>query len=91
MTMSCFAMVSATFGQDLVIADQGVSDYHIVVGHEASMQDYHAAEVLQSHIEQMTGAKLQIFSDNSALGANEIIIGFNRHFDVVDSGIDRRS
>ena len=66
-------------GQELVLAGGGKSDYRIVVGADASIQDRHAAEVLQRYVKEMSGAELQIVGDDVALVDHEIIVGFNRH------------
>ena len=70
---------SQASGKDLVLAAGGKSNYRIVVAVDASIQDYHAAEVLQRYLKEMTGAELQIVGDDNALGDLEIIVGFNRH------------
>ena len=89
--LSCFATPQVSHAEELVIVDQGKSEYRIVVGLTASIQDYHAAEVLQTHIAEMTGVTLQIVSDDNALVENEIVIGFNQHFDALETGIARDS
>ena len=71
-------MATAVWGQELVLVENGQSPYRIVVAVDASIQDYHAAEVLQSHIAEMTGVTLKIVGDDNAAVETEIVIGFNR-------------
>lgn len=63
----------------LVIADGGVSEYQIVVSESASPSELHAANELQMFLEQITGARLPIVSDDKSIGAHEIILGENAH------------
>ena len=79
----CLLLAAPAFSDPLILAEAGQSSYHIVVAADASMQDFHAAEVLGRYVKEMAGAELQIVSDDNALGEHEIIIGFNRHTDHV--------
>ncbi len=71
--------VSSARAEEWVLVEDGQSPYHIVVAVDATMQDYHAAELLQRYLQEMTGVELSIVSDDNALGETEIIVGFNRH------------
>ena len=75
----------------LVLADKGKSVYRIIVADDASASTRYAAEELQSHLKQMTGATLPILSDTGPLGSAEIILGNNRHLRQLDTKIDIRS
>jgi len=75
------ALAQASYGEELVIANQGKGDYRIVVSQTASIQDYHAAEVLQQYIAEMTGVALAIISDDNAAVETEIVVGFNKRTD----------
>jgi len=72
-----------------VLAAAGKSGYRIVVAVAASIQDYHAAEVLRRYLKEMSGAELQIVGDDNALGDLEIIVGFNRHSRMAAPGLKR--
>ncbi len=71
----------------LVIADGGVSEYQIVVSESASSSEQHAAIELQMFLEQITGARLPIVSDDQPIGKCEIILGENAHQRDVDPSI----
>ena len=75
----CLLFVRTVWCQDLVVVENGKSPYRIVVAVDASMQDYHAAQVLQRHIKEMTNVELRIITDDNAVGDAEIIVGLNRH------------
>ena len=69
----------AARASELVVAENGKSSCRMVVAVAASVQDYHAAQVLQRYVKEMTGAQLPIVTDDNALGNAEIVVGFNRH------------
>ena len=77
----CSGLTSAASagGEARVVVENARSPYHIVVGVDATMQDYHAAELLQRYVHQMTGTRLRLVSDDNVLSDAEIIVGFNRH------------
>ena len=72
-------LASLAFGKELVIADQGKSDYAIVIAVDATMQDHYAAQMLKRYIRELSGAELPIMPDTGPLTGNEIVVGFNRH------------
>jgi hypothetical protein len=71
--------LSAAWGEELVLADKGQTDYRIVVAENASPSTKHAAEELQHFLAEISGAKLPIVSDGEPLAAKEIILGDNAH------------
>ena len=75
----CLAMQSQSQAEELVLADGGQSAYRIVVADDASPSTRHGAEELQMFLEQISGAKLPIVSDQEPLGPREIILGENAH------------
>lgn len=77
----CSALVPARSarGEELVIVQDAGTDHHIVVAVEATIQDYHAAQLLQRYVKQITDVEVPIISDDNAPGEAEIVIGFNRH------------
>ncbi len=74
--------------QELVIADQGKSEFVIVVGQKASPSEQHGAEELQMFLQQMTGAKLPLKDDSGPVGPHEIILGDNAHLRQLKVKID---
>lgn len=87
----CLSLAPTALGQELVLVDQGESPYRLVVAVDASMQDYYAAQQLQSYVEEMSGVKLPIVGDDNALSDTEIIVGFNRHVDRLGLDLDEES
>jgi len=87
----CLAIQPATRAEELVLADGGQSAYRIVVADGASPSTKHAAEELRMFLEQMTGAKLPVVSDQEPLGQKEIILGENAHLAKIGSKIDLKT
>ena len=73
---------------NLVLADGGQSAYQIVVANGASPSTKHGSEELQMFLEQMTGAKLPIVSDQQPQGPKEIILGDNAHLRKLGVTVD---
>lgn len=66
--------------QELVIADNGASDFRIVIAKSPSPSVKYAAEELQRWLKEITGVELPVASDDTPLGAHEIILGLgNAH------------
>ena len=59
----------------LTLADNGASPYRIVIAQSASPSEKHAAEELQTFLEQTTGARLPIVTDESPPQDREILLG----------------
>jgi hypothetical protein len=76
------------WGEELVLAEKGQSEYRIVVADNASPSTKHAAEELQQFLEQIGGAKLAIVSDREPLAAKEIILGDNEHLKQLELKLD---
>ena len=72
--LACFANATA---DDLVLVENGRSPYRIVIAVDATMQENYAAELLQQYVEQITGYRLPVVSDNVKVVETEIVIGFN--------------
>ena len=84
----------AAWSNELVLADKTRDPYRtykIVIAAEATMQDYHAAEILQRHINEISGVTLPIISGANALGSKEIIVGFNGHLIRVGVKLEKNS
>jgi len=72
----------------LVLAEDGRSDYRIVVAETASASTRHAATELQAFLQQMTDATLPLVSDSVNPSDHEIIVGRNRHLERLDLDVD---
>jgi hypothetical protein len=90
LTASCL-LASRALADEIVLADAGKSDYQIVLADDASPSTRHGAEELQSFLEQITGAKLPIVSDQKPLGPQEIILGQNAHSRELGLSVDFKS
>jgi hypothetical protein len=86
--VTVFALASQASAGDLMLAENGHSAYQIVRAESASPSTKHGAEELQLFLEQMTGAKLPIVSDQQPLGPKEIILGDNAHLRKLGVAID---
>lgn len=73
---------------ELVLAEGGQSAYRIVVAGDASPSTRHAAEELQSFLQQMTGAKLPVVTDQETAAPREILVGDNAHLRKLATTID---
>lgn len=82
------ALLSGGMAQELVIAEEGHTDYVIVVGEEASPSEKHAATELQKFLEEMSKARLPIVDDRGPVRAQEIILGDNAHLRQLGVKID---
>ncbi|MFQ5807026.1 MAG: DUF4838 domain-containing protein [Phycisphaerae bacterium] len=74
--------------QPLLIAEDGRSDYRIVVAETASPSTRHAATELQAFLRRITGATLPIVSDSLDPTEHEIIVGRNRHLERLGLDLD---
>lgn len=82
---ACLLVSGSGLCDDLELSEGGKSSYRIVVGLDGSVQDYHAAKVLQHYVKEISGAELPIINDDNVLGDREIVVGFNRHVDLLDA------
>ncbi len=80
--------VSALQAGDLMLANNGKSDYKIVTADNASPCTKHAAEELQKFLQQITGVKLPIITDKQPKGPKEVIIGNCERLKGVDLKLD---
>lgn len=81
------SLVRAQAGE-LVLAENGVSDYRIVTAPDPSHSTRHGAQELQMFLEQITGVKLPIVSDGQPQTPKEIIVGDNAHLRKLGVPID---
>ncbi|MHC1763503.1 MAG: DUF4838 domain-containing protein [Verrucomicrobiia bacterium] len=81
-TLLLLSMVAA-FGTaamaDLNLAQDGRSEYRIVIAADAIPSERYAAEQLQQYLERMSGAKLPVVEDTEAMAAHEIMVGDSWH------------
>ena len=75
-------------GRGLTLAEDGRSDYVIVVAGDASPSTRYGAGELQRFLKEMTGAGLPIHDDQELIGNREIILGDNAHLQGVTTTID---
>ena len=87
MVLSGFVLSRAAAGE-LVLAENGKSDYKIVLADSASPSTKYGAEELQRFLEQITGVKLPIVSDQQPKGPKEIILGENARLKDLGVTID---
>jgi hypothetical protein len=66
-------------GAPLILAEGGQSEYRIVIGANASPSEKHAADELQMFLEQISGARLPIITDDQPMGPKEIMVGMSEH------------
>ncbi|WP_209331350.1 DUF4838 domain-containing protein [Lunatimonas salinarum] len=64
-----------SMGQDLLLVQNGRSDYRIVLPHEPEQQEIHAAKILQDYLFRISGALLPLGHDNLPSTEKEILIG----------------
>jgi hypothetical protein len=75
-------------GDGLTIAENGRSEYAIVVAADASPSTRHGAAELRMFLKQMTGADLPVISDREPVGAHEILVGDSAHLRRLGVEID---
>jgi len=82
-TVSSFWLVSCSSAADLIIAHEKKSDYKIVIPLHSSPGELKAASELRSYIQQISGAELPVITDDNILEEKEIILGNNRHLELI--------
>lgn len=83
----CWSFSTAA-ARGLLMADNGRSAYRIVVGRAASPSEKHAAQELRTFLEQISGARLPVITDDEPVGAAEIILGDNAHLRAIGVEVD---
>ncbi|MFO7775431.1 MAG: DUF4838 domain-containing protein [Candidatus Hydrogenedentota bacterium] len=81
--LAVLAGMTVSAGEELVIAEGGKSPYVIVYPAEAPPVVETAADDLQHHLAEMTGARLPIQTDEEPLPERAILLGDNRFLDEV--------
>jgi Domain of unknown function (DUF4838)/Glycosyl hydrolase family 67 N-terminus len=74
--------------QKILIAENGKSDYRIVIPKAATAHEQKASQVLQDYLIQISGAALPIISSDKARSRFEILLGQNERLDELTVGIN---
>lgn len=72
----------------VTLAENGRTDFSIVVAEDASPSTRYGAEELQRFLGEITGASFAIRTDAEAMGNHEIILGDSRHLRQLNSPVD---
>jgi len=86
-SLTCAEQPQATEAS-IVLAENGNSNYKIVLAEDASKVQEFAAKELRSFLKQICQAELPIVTDSQPLGECEIILGQNRHLQKLNTTID---
>jgi hypothetical protein len=81
-------VIAAGVSQELVIADNGRTDFVIVVAADASPSERHAATELQAFLEEICNARPDVRDDSVPMAPHEIILGDNAHLRQLSVKID---
>lgn len=84
----CAAPPVAERAGELMLADAGRSDYHIVIPRAASPSVNYAAQELQSYLKKMTGARLPIVPDTEPERTREILVGKSSRLGSLGVAVD---
>jgi hypothetical protein len=79
---------SITVQQNIVLAENGMSRYRIVIPSSATLHEQKAAAVLQDYILQISGTALPIISAGKPGSSYEIILGQNERLDELGIAIN---
>lgn len=82
------ALTGMAAAEPLVLVKDGKSEYRIVISRSATIEVRKAADELQSFIEQISGAELEIVDDTTQPVAKEIVLGNNRRLKAIRANID---
>lgn len=80
-----------TVANEMYIADDGQSDYRIVIAEDASETINTAAEELQNYIEKISGARLDIVTENEITAGDKAILVGETALEKEFADIDRSS
>ncbi len=82
------APVTIAAAQDIILAEDQVSRYRIVIPFAATTFELKASEVLQDYILQISGAALPIVKAGEHKSRYEIVLGQNERLDELKAGIN---
>jgi len=89
LTLGFFCLGGAISSQaDVTIADQGKSQYRIILPAGAIPSESYAAEELQRYLEKISGAKLSIVTDAEKSAPREILLADNAHLAKLRTKVD---
>jgi hypothetical protein len=74
---ACLKVRPVTQPQGLVLAQNGRSDYQIIIGQQAPAIDQRAAAELQKYLKIISGTRILIVTDDAPSRPKEILIGKN--------------
>lgn len=86
--VGCDEISAQTAKSSIVLADNGNSDYQIVISSDADKVEKFAASELQSFLQQISGAKLPIVTDTQRPSHHEILLGNNARIKNSGTKID---
>ena len=79
---------SAATPAELVLAESKQSRYRIIIPSSATADEERAAEVLQSHLLEISGAALPIVKTDKSRSPYEIVLGQNERLDELKTNIN---
>ncbi|MCX6922348.1 MAG: DUF4838 domain-containing protein [Verrucomicrobia bacterium] len=89
MILACtLSLLAQSAAAELTLAQEGASEYRIVISATASETEKRAASELQSFLKQISRAELPIIPDTEPRTTNEIILGNNRHLSGLGAPIE---
>ncbi|CAN5552666.1 DUF4838 domain-containing protein [soil metagenome] len=77
-----------TASQNLIIADEKMSRYRIIIPAAASPHERKASQVLQDYLLQISGTALPIITADKGISPYEIVLGQNERLDELKLGIN---
>ena len=82
-----FSLPSFT-GAEIVLMDQGKSDYKIVLSQNAPSSEKHAARELRYFLNEICGSLLPIITDEDPLPEHAVLLGESKALDKIGVSID---
>ena len=79
--MAVTLLVALPARGDVTLVAEGKTDYLIVLGKGASAAEQRGAREIQSHVERMSGARIRITNENTAVPERAILVGRSRFTD----------
>jgi hypothetical protein len=85
-----FNSVTAGSKKDLIITENGVTTYSIIVSSNQSENEIFAASLLQKYLQKISGARLPVLKDLARRSQKEILVGFSnrttgKEYDAIKS------
>lgn len=84
----CARLAAPRGERPVILAENGQTEYFIVVAENASPSTRHGAAELQHYLREITGAVFPVQTDAVAMGAHEIILGDSQHLRQLDTQVD---